>query len=102
MEVISLTEIQQDILNTLRRETLTRDEICELLGCERYLYKYNRYRYHHKKEIIKTLSRDSFYGRTTIYDNLYKLLKRGLVEKFCKSNGKRGRPTVYWKLTEAK
>ena len=36
--------------------------------------------------------------RTTIYDNLLKLQKRKLVEKFRDNNGERGRPLVYWKL----
>lgn len=38
--------------------------------------------------------------RTTIYDNLLKLQKRKLVEKFSRNNGKRGRPIVYWKIKE--
>ena len=37
--------------------------------------------------------------RTTIYDNLLKLQKRKVVEKFTRSNGKRGRPVVFWKFT---
>ena len=37
--------------------------------------------------------------RTTIYDNLLKLQKRKVVEKFTRSNGKRGRPLVFWKFT---
>ncbi len=36
--------------------------------------------------------------RTTIYDNLIKLHKRKVVEKFTRNNGKRGRPLVFWKL----
>ena len=38
--------------------------------------------------------------RTTIYDNLLKLQKRKLIEKFTRNNGKRGRPLVYWQLKE--
>jgi predicted ArsR family transcriptional regulator len=38
--------------------------------------------------------------RTTVYDNLIKLHKRKLVAKFTRSNGKRGRPLVLWKLNE--
>ncbi len=37
--------------------------------------------------------------RTTIYDNLLKLQKRKVVEKFTRSNGNRGRPLVFWKFT---
>lgn len=36
--------------------------------------------------------------RTTIYDNLLKLQKRKLIEKFRDCNGARGRPLVYWKI----
>lgn len=36
--------------------------------------------------------------RTTIIDNLEKLERKELVERFEKHNGKRGRPPVYWKL----
>jgi predicted ArsR family transcriptional regulator len=36
--------------------------------------------------------------RTTIYDNLVQLQKRKLIEKFTRSNGKRGRPLVFWKV----
>ena len=38
--------------------------------------------------------------RTTIYDNLIKLQKRKVVEKFSRNNGKRGRPKTFWKLIE--
>ncbi|MFX0046848.1 MAG: hypothetical protein ACFE8G_01645 [Candidatus Hermodarchaeota archaeon] len=38
--------------------------------------------------------------RTTIYDNLLKLQKRKLIEKFTRNNGMRGRPLVFWKLKE--
>ncbi len=36
--------------------------------------------------------------RTTVYDNLFKLHKRKVVEKFTRNSGKRGRPLVFWKL----
>ena len=38
--------------------------------------------------------------RTTIYDNLLKLQKRKLIEKYTRNNGKRGRPLVYWQIKE--
>ncbi|MHA1459924.1 MAG: hypothetical protein ACTSO8_00435 [Promethearchaeota archaeon] len=38
--------------------------------------------------------------RTTIYDNLLKLQKRRLIEKFTRNNGMRGRPLVFWRLKE--
>ncbi len=36
--------------------------------------------------------------RTTIYDNLVKLQKQKVIEKFSRNNGKRGRPLVFWKI----
>ena len=36
--------------------------------------------------------------RTTIYDNLVKLQKRKLIEKFSRNDGKRGRPLIFWKF----
>ena len=38
--------------------------------------------------------------RTTIYDNLVKLQKRKLIEKFSRNDGKRGRPLIFWKFKE--
>ncbi|MEJ2248185.1 MAG: MarR family winged helix-turn-helix transcriptional regulator [Candidatus Lokiarchaeota archaeon] len=41
------------------------------------------------------------YPRTTIYDNLEKLEKRNLVERFHYSDcSYRGRPKTYWKITQ--
>ena len=37
-------------------------------------------------------------ARTTIYDNLVKLQKKNIVEKYSVNNGQRGRPLTYWKL----
>ncbi|MBY8987277.1 MAG: hypothetical protein KGD61_02395 [Candidatus Lokiarchaeota archaeon] len=49
-----------------------------------------------RRDLVKVL--DS--PRTTIYDNLLKLQKRRLIEKFTRNNGMRGRPLVFWKLKE--
>ena len=38
--------------------------------------------------------------RTTIYDNLIKLQKRRMVEKYTRNDGKRGRPLVLWKIKD--
>ncbi len=46
----------------------------------------------------KTLVKELNTPRTTIYDNLLKLQKRKVVEKFGDNNGERGRPLVYWQL----
>ena len=47
-----------------------------------------------RKDLVKLLNTP----RTTIYDNLLKLQKRKIIEKFTRNNGKRGRPLVFWKL----
>ena len=47
-----------------------------------------------RRELVNYLNT----ARTTIYDNLVKLQKRRIIEKFSRNDGKRGRPLVYWKL----
>ncbi len=47
-----------------------------------------------RKDLVEELKTP----RTTIYDNLVKLQKRRLIEKFSRNDGKRGRPLVFWKL----
>ncbi|TFF89053.1 MAG: hypothetical protein EU548_08130 [Promethearchaeota archaeon] len=47
-----------------------------------------------RRDLVKKLETP----RTTIYDNLLKLQKRKVVEKFSRNNGKRGRPRVFWKI----
>ncbi|MFX1503145.1 MAG: helix-turn-helix domain-containing protein [Promethearchaeota archaeon] len=49
-----------------------------------------------RKDLVKELKTP----RTTIYDNLVKLQKRKLIEKFTRNNGRRGRPLVFWKFKE--
>jgi predicted ArsR family transcriptional regulator len=49
-----------------------------------------------RRELVKSLNSP----RTTIYDNLLKLQKRKLIERFTRTNGMRGRPLVFWKLKE--
>jgi predicted ArsR family transcriptional regulator len=49
-----------------------------------------------RRELVKKLDTP----RTTIYDNLIKLQKRKVVEKFSRNNGKRGRPLIFWKIKD--
>ena len=49
-----------------------------------------------RRELVKTLETP----RTTIYDNLVKLQKRKFIEKFTRTDGKRGRPLVFWKFKD--
>jgi len=46
------------------------------------------------------LIKNSGYPRTTIYDNLTRLQNHNLVRKFSRPTNSRGRPLVYFKLTE--
>ncbi len=48
-----------------------------------------------RRELVKVLKTP----RTTIYDNLLKLQKKKVIEKFSRNSGRRGRPLVFWKLT---
>ena len=47
-----------------------------------------------RKQLVNQLNTP----RTTIYDNLVKLLKGKVVKKFSRNNGKRGRPKIYWEI----
>jgi uncharacterized membrane protein len=49
-----------------------------------------------RRELVKVLKTP----RTTIYDNLLKLQRRKLIEKFSRNNGRRGRPLVFWKIKQ--
>lgn len=51
-----------------------------------------------RRDLVKQLKTP----RTTIYDNLVKLQKKKIVEKFTRNCGDRGRPLVIWKIKESK
>ena len=75
---------------------MTRKELCQAFGFEKHTKKYSTYfPINHK---IYHRQVEEYEKRTTIFDNLVKLQKRKLVEKFSMNNGKRGRPLVYWKI----
>lgn len=95
------TPIQAKIVKVLKENgSMTRDQICEafsykkrkVIRVDKYLLWERRIRY--------TQEYEQFNKRTTIYDNLVKLQKKKLIEKFSKNNGRRGRPKIYWKLKE--
>lgn len=66
----SVTSTQLKIVNTLLEKDLDRDAL------------------------VKSLAMP----RTTIYDNLSKLKAKGVIRKYIRRDGKRGRPLVFWKL----
>ena len=47
-----------------------------------------------RNDLVKELKS----ARTTIYDNLIRLERMKILQKFNNSNGMIGRPLVYWKL----
>ncbi len=85
-----LTPLQHSILEKLNEfGPKTRNELCKKFGLR-------------KHKAIYTDPYEQYDKRTTIYDNLVKLQNRKLIEKFSKSNGKRGRPNIYWQIKEEK
>jgi len=49
-----------------------------------------------RRELVRNLK----IPRTTIYDNLLKLQKKKMIERFSRNNGTRGRPLVFWRIKE--
>ena len=92
-----LEPIQQKLINILKKNgAMSRNEICEAFGFKTIIYDHivvspSKKRYHNK--LIQ------YNKRTTIYDNLVKLEKKGLVERFSKNNGKVGASIKMWKIT---
>jgi len=99
-EINELTEIQVKLLDVLKNNgALKREEICEHLGFESYLLEYNHHYPTWNLQKTKQQRKMQLHSkRTTIYNNLVKLEKKGLVSKYSKNNGKRGRPPTYWKI----
>lgn len=92
-----LEPIQQRIINALKKNgAMSRNEICEGFGFKTHIYDQivvspSKKKYHYKLE--------QYHKKTTIYDNLVKLEKKGIVERFNKNNGKVGASVKMWKLT---
>lgn len=91
------TPIQQQLIYALKnRGAMSRNEICEAFGFKTHIVKYVILSPSKKKYHVKL---KQYEKRTTIYDNLVKLEKKGIVEKFSKNNGKVGASLKMWKLT---
>lgn len=96
---IILSPLQYKLLHLLSKNgPMTRDQLCKTFGFKKYTIHYLQ-AYPHRIQPKSRYHREieQYYKRTTIYDNLAKLEKRKLVEKFSRSNGKRGRPLIFWK-----
>ena len=92
-----LEPIQQQIINAIKKKgAMSRNEICEEFGYKIHIYDQtvvspSKKQYHYKLE--------QYHKKTTIFDNLVKIEKKGIVERFSKNNGKVGASVKMWKLT---
>ena len=94
-----LSPLQISILEKLKEfGSMTRDQLCEEFGFGKHKVVFTDLYLLREKRIRYEIVGEQYDKRTTIYDNLEKLEKRKLVVRFSKSNGKRGRPPVHWKI----
>ncbi|TFG12059.1 MAG: hypothetical protein EU531_10925 [Promethearchaeota archaeon] len=101
METENVSLFQSKLIQLLKNNgPLTRDQICEALGFEQYDYIHLEKLTHTGEKIIPYRPRKTkqYNRRTTVFENLEKLIKRKIVEKFSKNNGKRGRPPVLFRI----
>ena len=84
-----LNPLQLRLLEILTNDgSKNREQICEIMGYGSITYQKGNWKVdYHKK-------------RTTIYDNLEKLEKAGIVERYSKHSDKVGRPPICWKIIE--
>lgn len=91
-----LTSIQKRIIEVLKKNgDMSRNEICEGLGFASYEYEFNTISPSKKRYPSKTIQ---YRSRTTVFDNLVKLEKKGIVKRFSINNGKVGASIKKWKL----
>lgn len=91
--------IQKELLELMEKNgPMTRDDFCKELCYEKY--RVQNIQSYKRGQTIVHYHRDfeQYHSRTTVYDNLEKLMKQGLVERFSKRIGKAGRSPVYWRL----
>ena len=94
-----LTPLQYSILEKLNElGPMTRDQLCEEFGFGKHEAVYLDNYLLREKGLRYEVVGEQYNKRTTIYDNLKKMEKRKLVERFSRITGKRGRPLVYWKI----
>ena len=92
-----ITPIQQRLIDALKKNgAMSRNEICKAFGFKAHIYNYIVVSPSEKKHHTRV---KQYEKRTTIYDNLVKLEKKGIVERFSKNNGKVGASVKMWKLT---
>lgn len=92
-----LEPIQQQLVNAIKKNgAMSRNDFCKEFGYKMHIYDQTVLIPSKKKYYFKL---KQYEKRTTIYDNLVKLEKKGIVEKFSKNNGKVGASVKMWKLT---
>lgn len=96
------TPLQYNIIQLLKKNvTMTRDDICRALGFGKHAVTYvHAYPQKRQRKRSYHVNMEQYDRRTTIYDNLKKLLDKGVVEKFSYNTGERGRPPIFWQLRD--
>ena len=92
--------IQQQIIDILKKKgSMSRDDICEEFGYKKRKFTQIQYYPNKTQRKVKNIREmEQYEKRTTIFDNLIKLEKKGIVERFGLNNGERGRSVKMWKL----
>jgi len=100
---IYLDSLDGKIIQCLLEDNKTRDQICEFFGFKKYNINYSLpYPNNIKRTNVYHRNVEQYKRRTTIFDHLYKLEKRGMVLRIKKLTGARGRPPILWKLNKKK
>lgn len=92
-----LEPIQQQLVNALKKNgAMSRNDFCKEFGFKIIIYDQivvspSKKQYHFKLK--------QYEKRTTIHDNLVRLEKKGIIERFSKNDGKVGASVKMWKLT---
>ena len=96
------TPLQAQILKLLNEHVaMTRDDLCRELGYGTHPVEYNIYYPDKRQPKTRTyIKLEQYDRRSTVYDNLVKLQKRKVVEKFPYNDGQRGRPLIFWQLRD--
>lgn len=94
--------LQATILKLLNENVaMTRDDLCRELGYGKHIVEYVIcYPDTRQPKIRRHIYREQYDRRSTVYDNLVKLQRRGVVEKFSYNSGQQGRPLIFWQLRD--
>ncbi len=92
--------IRQMLMELLGKGPMTRDQLCEAFGYEKYQIQYAQNYMRGQTLVHYHRDIEQYHSRTTLYDNLKILKDQGKVEKFSKGRekGKIGRLPIFWRL----